>query len=989
MNLSILCRSGHLLRYHLCWDVSVSDGNALSNESVAAVIDGASVLLTPFRRQVLPPPMYATKVDCPANLSSVSFAPNSYEIGALLTNSSIALWSPFDVSNQRPPFKAPPTLLGVLALTHENESKTGIQLRSGLRQLNWVDSNTLLVVESSTGGAVLDYVIQVEFSLKEGGVEVGTCHRTPVEGRLVRLFHNKDTKRIFVQVDDGGVLEYILGGPEKMPHLEDRVFEFKGPGGQPTTCPWVATAVVASQESFVGLNDRSKLFLNNHMLSSECNSFGLHSKYLCFTTLGHKIRFVPLLEPYQEGSLESAQAYDDTSREVERGSSIVCVCPNDIKVVLQMPRGNLEGIFPRMLSLSVVKDMLDQHEYQGAFTLMRNHRIDLNLIYDHNPQDFLSRVEDFVKQVERVDYLNLFLSSLNEEDVTTTLFATVYKRNNVPGAENNKPQASSKTTQAPSARSGKVNTVCDAVREALRAVNSKKYLLPVLTSYAVQVPPSLEDALLLIRDLRNQQPIELVDPFAEEEGSTGPGQKNTAEEAMKFLVFLVDVNALYDVALGTYDLDLVMMVAQHTQKDPKEYLPFLRQLQGMPKYVQQYTIDEHLGRHEKALENLSRADDSHFSECLELVKKHKLYRLAMDLFQNEEAKRKQVLHQYAEYLASRERHHEAGLIFRQIGDLEKAAEAFKSAVSWQLLFTTCQQMGYSEDDLQATAQEMADLLFNLSRNREAAVVYEQYVNDSESAIVTLIEGGCYSEALRLCYAHKRKDLIETHLQPAILDQCDKWKKKLQKRLSRFQRHKDRLPVARGIMRARMQDAEVYGGPQDADEVASIVSDVSISSSVSSLASGTSGASRSAYDSVVSEGGTRKRVRRPATKRVTGKEGSPHEEEWLVTTMRGLIPSEKLLGDMRELLEALVLFGHISEARSLHAVIAGLVGLVNSAAEMLDDTECLYVQRRKARAARKAAGQHVSGDDDEGGTTASEESLKLVRNREWDLSLLVE
>jgi len=32
---------------------------------------------------------------------------------------------------------------------------------------------------------------------------------------------------------------------------------------------------------------------------------------------------------------------------------------------------------------------------------------------------------------------------------------------------------------------------------------------------------------------------------------------------------------------------------------------------------------------------------------------------------------------------------------------------------------------------------------------------------------------------------------------------------------------------------------------------------------------------------------------------------------------------------------------------------------------------------------------VSGDDDEGGTTASEESLKLVRNREWDLSLLVE
>jgi len=99
----------------------------------------------------------------------------------------------------------------------------------------------------------------------------------------VRLFHNKDTKRIFVQVDDGGVLEYILGeplqpvsallshhflpclmkgGPEKMPHLEDRVFEFKGPGGQPTTCPWVATAVVASQVGFYSIFLQAQLCWN-------------------------------------------------------------------------------------------------------------------------------------------------------------------------------------------------------------------------------------------------------------------------------------------------------------------------------------------------------------------------------------------------------------------------------------------------------------------------------------------------------------------------------------------------------------------------------------------------------------------------------------------------------------------------------------------------------------------------------------------------------
>ena len=40
----------------------------------------------------------------------------------------------------------------------------------------------------------------------------------------------------------------------------------------------------------------------------------------------------------------------------------------------------------------------------------------------------------------------------------------------------------------------------------------------------------------------------------------------SAEEALKYLLFLVDVNELYDVALGTYDFDLVLMVAEKSQK---------------------------------------------------------------------------------------------------------------------------------------------------------------------------------------------------------------------------------------------------------------------------------------------------------------------------------------------------------------------------------------------------------------------------------------
>lgn len=38
------------------------------------------------------------------------------------------------------------------------------------------------------------------------------------------------------------------------------------------------------------------------------------------------------------------------------------------------------------------------------------------------------------------------------------------------------------------------------------------------------------------------------------------------ENAIKYIIFLTNVNQLYDVALGMYDFKLVLMVAQYSQK---------------------------------------------------------------------------------------------------------------------------------------------------------------------------------------------------------------------------------------------------------------------------------------------------------------------------------------------------------------------------------------------------------------------------------------
>jgi elongator complex protein 1 len=38
------------------------------------------------------------------------------------------------------------------------------------------------------------------------------------------------------------------------------------------------------------------------------------------------------------------------------------------------------------------------------------------------------------------------------------------------------------------------------------------------------------------------------------------------EEAVKYIIFLVDAERLFSIALGMYDFSLVLMVAQHAQK---------------------------------------------------------------------------------------------------------------------------------------------------------------------------------------------------------------------------------------------------------------------------------------------------------------------------------------------------------------------------------------------------------------------------------------
>lgn len=103
---------------------------------------------------------------------------------------------------------------------------------------------------------------------------------------------------------------------------------------------------------------------------------------------------------------------DERCRSIERGGRLVTAIPSKMSIILQMPRGNLETIYPRAMVLAGIRQSITAKDYKSAFIYCQTHRVDLNILYDANPTQFLANVELFIDQLGQATSIDLFLSSL-------------------------------------------------------------------------------------------------------------------------------------------------------------------------------------------------------------------------------------------------------------------------------------------------------------------------------------------------------------------------------------------------------------------------------------------------------------------------------------------------------------------------------------------------------------------------------------------------
>lgn len=364
-----------------------------NDSGAVAVVDGTNVKFTPFRTANVPPPMAFCDIEVASSAIDVAFGHRNGSL-AILHHSGVDLYE-IPCNNGR---VARPKLSRKLPLPLPS-AEYAMPLR---------------IVATSTGYRVIVYqddkTINAFISAGMDSIELVPDSLTPLlstatyDGMSSVEGYGQDTSGKLYSID--ATLNQPLGiqFPSMLPSFEI----YKPTDGN----------VMA-----FGLSRTGHLYANSKQLAKNCTSFIVTPHHLIFTTSNHFVKYVHLVDDVKDLEVPGDNPEtDERCRSVERGSRLVTAMPTSMSIVLQMPRGNLETIFPRAMVLAGIRRLIDEKDYGRAFSYCRIQRVDMNVLCDYQFEQFLASVPIFLDQLNDVSYIDLFLSSLRYVELFFSYF---------------------------------------------------------------------------------------------------------------------------------------------------------------------------------------------------------------------------------------------------------------------------------------------------------------------------------------------------------------------------------------------------------------------------------------------------------------------------------------------------------------------------------------------------------------------------------------
>ncbi|KAI4149351.1 MAG: hypothetical protein LQ340_004684 [Diploschistes diacapsis] len=863
----------------LQYDYRVASGSRVPpyDYGLVSVIDGSILKITPLRISIVPPPMSLAELSVKCNIVDACYfeadPQGSHSVLlAVLDQEAVSIYQ-WNLKE-----KASSNLFSTarckLSLPEDSTFEHTVQILP--RQVTFVDRETIVVLASDGKSSLL-----TSFNLAEGelkfSTQVSSMHITelvPVSTESIaspccwigpRLTPIAD---IIIKKGNEEMIpaDRPFGLSKSLNVLERAVnVQLAAPNKLETGGKELSSEAIA-----FGLDRNGTLFADGRLLSRGCTSFLVTNTHLIFTTSQHLLKFVHLTLPEQLEVPEDTPELDERCRSIERGARLVTVIPSTSALVLQMPRGNLETIYPRALVLPLIRKSIDENRYKKAFLACRNHRVDMNILHDHAPGKFLYSVDVFIDQVQKLEHIDLFLSQLREEDVSETMY-----KNTVPDQTTNTgiPEAQRSPEYNKMPKISKVNSICDAFLRSLSSRTSTN-LQNVITAHVCKNPPDLEASLLEVASMR-QKSLE------------------DGEKVVEHICFLADVNRLFDAALGLYDLELTLQIAQQSQRDPREYVPFLQKLKDQAPLRRQVDIDNFLGRFDKALTHLQELDD--FEAFKAHMVKHSLYEEAIALYRYQEPRVRDIMKAYADYLRRQSRHKDAGIAYEYLHNYADASESYRLAHLWQEALSCASLAGFDEARLRDFASAIAESQIEQKDYRSAAVVSVEYLKNIEEAIRLFCRGYWVADAMRLIGVNQRPELLQSIVdaglaegQAAMTELLAECRSQLNAQVPRIRE----LRIKKVQEPLAFYDAEASGG-------ADIPDNISLAGTDASTAGGTLFTRYTNQTGTIGTSATRrtsKKRRQEERKRARGKKGSVYEEEYLVNSIARLIERVNSIGD---------------------------------------------------------------------------------------------
>ncbi|KAI1136604.1 IkappaB kinase complex, IKAP component [Hypoxylon sp. FL0543] len=874
--------SGKLLLAEYIFETARGSLTPPYDYGAVAVIDGKLLKLTPFRTANVPPPMALFELQASSPITDVAFSPANTFM-AVLHRLGVDVYE-WKVKEQR---SVNPSLLGTVTHVKGSSDEDYAPL-----QVAVTENGVVHCLGFKEGPEIQSY----PFDRSTGEFSSNSSIYAGSMFGFVRLTQAGSTEVL---------LQDCLGRLHGVVNQEDDVYSFR----LPAQLPWSEVIDLAGNIVAIGLSRNGHLYANSRLLLKNCTSFLVTPAHLIVTTTNHLIKFIHLVDVDNLEIPPDDPENDERCRNIERGARLVTAMPTNMSLVLQMPRGNLETIYPRAMVVAGIRQLIDAKEYGKAFSYCRTQRVDMNILYDHRPQQFLANVGLFLEQLKDVSYIDLFLSSLRDEDVTQTMYR------DTKGVRNQEPPeiASVGAPMGSVQGSSKVNTICDAVLAHLQSRKIKNHdtLQNIITANLCKIPPAYEDGLLVVATLLQED-------------------EQLAEKAVEHICFLADVNTLYDEALGLYHLDLALLVAQQSQRDPREYLPFIQNLHQLSEPRRKFAIDDHLGRREKALAHLQSVQ-AH-KEAQDYTVKHALYAAALKLYRYDQPNLTTLTGLYATYLESKSRFREAGLTHESLHDYAAATRCYRAAGAscWrECLFTAQEQTPpLSSDALTDLATTLAEALYEAKDYASAAAIHIDYLDSLENTIPCLCKGYLFADAMRLAAQRKRPELLETAVDPGLADalsssteffaDCKAQLRAQVPRILELRRKAAEDPLG-------FYEGERAGAGDLPDDVSVAASSrISTSASLFTRYTGKGAGSVGTAGTGVSRA-TSKNRKREEKKRARGRKGTVYEEEYLVNSVRRLVERvEGTKSDTERLIFGLVRRGMHERARAIESLAAEVI-----------------------------------------------------------------